>query len=188
VNASDLMAFEEEVSAAMNAGKIHTPTHLCGGNEAQLIKIFKNVQRDDWVFATYRNHYHALLHGVPQEVVMRQIIQGRSMTPCYPGYRFFTSALVGGCLPIAVGVAAAIKRRHEKNKVWCFVGDMAATTGAFHEAMSYADGHDLPITFVVEDNGLSCDTPTKEVWGRGLSSRLMRYEYVRLRPHLGVAH
>lgn len=188
MNAADLIAFEDEVAAHMAAGRIHTPTHLCGGNEEALIAIFEHVKPEDYVFASYRNHYHALLHGVPRERVMQEILQGRSMTPVHPGHRFFSSAIVAGTLPIAVGVAAAIKRARRWNKVWCFVGDMAATTGAFHEAVQYADGHDLPITFVIEDNGLSCDTPTKEVWGHGLSSRLMRYEYTRERPHLGAKH
>ena len=107
MNAADLIAFEDEVARKIAAKEIYTPTHLCGGNEEDLIEIFKRIDlKEDWVFATYRNHYHALLFGVPEEVVMRQIIHGRSMTPCYPGFKCFTSAMVGGTLPIAVGVAA----------------------------------------------------------------------------------
>lgn len=187
------MAFEAEVVAAIAAGKIHTPTHLCGGNEEQLLGIFREVDPEDWVFCSYRNHYHALLYGVPPAEVMAQILAGRSMTPHYPGRKFFTSALVGGCLPIAVGVAAALKRKDSFRKVWCFLGDMAATTGAFHEARKYADGHSLPITFIVEDNGLSCDTPTAETWGPQAwsgqySSIVRRYSYRRSHPHRGARH
>jgi len=181
----DLIAFEAEVAAKIANGEIRTPTHLCGGNEEQLIKIFEKIGPDDWVFATYRNHYHALLKGIPPEAVMRQIVHGRSMTPCHPGHRFFTSAIVGGCLPIAVGVAAAIQRHHTPEHVWCFVGDMAATTGAFTEATRYAGGHKLPITFVIEDNGLACDTPTREVWGSG-DPDVLHYSYKRQQPHLGA--
>lgn len=186
VTEQSLAAFEDEVAAEMAAGRVHTPTHLCGGNEAQLIEVFKNIKPEDWVFATYRNHYHALLHGVPSAQVMQQILAGRSMTPNYPGYRFFTSAIVGGCLPIAVGTAAALKRSGSEQHVWCFVGDMAAETGAFYEAQRYAGNHALPITFVVEDNGLACDTPTREVVPSfRASARVIHYSYVRKHPHMG---
>jgi TPP-dependent pyruvate/acetoin dehydrogenase alpha subunit len=102
-------------------------------------------------------------------------------------YRFFTSAIVGGCLPIALGVALAIKRRNEKRHVWVLVGDMAAEMGSFHECTKYAARNGLPITFVVEDNGLSTDAPTQEVWGTEKGKpRVMRYKYKRGFPHTGV--
>lgn len=186
MQAADLISFEDEVGALMAAGKIHTPTHLSGGNEEQLIKIFEHVGREDWVFSTYRNHYHALLFGVPRDEVMAQILAGRSMTPHYPGRKFFTSAIVGGTLSIAVGVALALHRIGKPERVWCFVGDMAAATGDFYEASRYAAGHQLPITFIVEDNELSCDTPTSKVWGLNLPASIYHYVYKRNRPHLGA--
>jgi len=184
MTAQELMAFEYEISKLIKQGKINTPTHLCGGNEEQLIEIFRKIKKEDWVFCSYRNHYHALLKNVPREMVLNQILHGRSMTPCYPGYRFFTSAIVGACLPVAVGVAYSIKKSHSTEHVWCFTGDMGATTGVFSEATRFAGGHRLPITFVVEDNGFACDTPTAETWGHG-SPDIKRYRYQRLRPHLG---
>lgn len=187
LTSSDLIAFEDEVKAAFEAGKIRGPVHLAGGNEEQLIEIFSEVKPTDWVFATYRNHYHALLHGVPRDRVMAEILAGRSMNLTFTDYNFVTSAIVGGILPIAVGVAAALKRREPYRHVWCFVGDMAASIGAFHEAFSYAKHHDLPITFVIEDNGLSCDSPTDECWGTEPSSdKKLRYFYERKHPHVGT--
>lgn len=181
----ELIAFEEEVAAAFSAGKINAPVHLSGGNEDQLIDIFREVSRDDWVFSTWRSHYHALLHGVPRESLMREIMAGRSMNLMFPEHRFFTSAIVGGICPIAVGVAAAIKRKGEKRRVWCFVGDMAALGGAYYEAHAYAMGHDLPIYFVVENNGLSTNTPTWEVWGEEYRREAKQkwYTYRRAREH-----
>jgi TPP-dependent pyruvate/acetoin dehydrogenase alpha subunit len=190
LTAADLIAFEDEVAAAFAEGKIRGPVHLCGGNEAQIIDIFKDIRREDWVFSTYRNHYHALLHGVPREHVMAEVMGGRNMNLTSAEHRFFTSAIVGGTLPIAVGVAAALKRNGSERHVWCFVGDMCATTGAFHEATEYAFRQQLPITFVEEDNGYSADSPTVECWGlralwpkRGVH---MRYTYERTRPHAGI--
>lgn len=189
MTADDLRAFEQEVAEAFDAGKIRGPVHLSGGNEDYLIEIFKDIARDDYVFSTWRNHYHALLHGIPRERVMDRILAGKSMNLMFPEHRFFTSAIVGGCLPIAVGVAAALKRKREPVKVWCFLGDMAETTGIFHEAHRYACGQDLPITFVVEDNGLSTNTPTKECWGKHWMGKprtlkTIRYEYKRTWPHV----
>ena len=60
-----LIAFEEDIKAEFLAAKIHAPVHLAGGNEEQLIRIFKEVNEEDWLFLTYRNHYHCLLKGMP---------------------------------------------------------------------------------------------------------------------------
>jgi len=183
---NELIAFETEVKLLFEAAKIRGPVHLSGGNEEQLISIFKEIERQDWIFSAYRSHYHALLHGIPADLIMQQIMASHSMNLAFPDYRFFTSAIVGGPLPIAVGVAAGIKRSGSKQLVWCFTGDMAARSGAFHEAHQYAQGHDLPIRFVVEDNGLSCDSPTDKCWGEWGPAKSTRYQYVRVYPHVGV--
>jgi pyruvate dehydrogenase E1 component alpha subunit len=181
------------VADAFEAGKIRAPIHLSGGNEDQLIDIFREIKREDWVFSTWRNHYHALLHGVPRELVMSEIMAGRSMMLHFPEYRFFTSAIVGGILPIACGVAAAIAKDHPPftniRRCHCFVGDMTASLGAFRDAQRYAVGHRLPIRFIVEDNGLSTNTPTRIVWGTEAryapDSHMASYKYQRTYPHVG---
>ena len=61
MNKKDLIAFEKKVQEAYEAGEIRAPVHLSGNNEEQLIKIFKKIKKNDWVFSTWRNHYHALL-------------------------------------------------------------------------------------------------------------------------------
>jgi TPP-dependent pyruvate/acetoin dehydrogenase alpha subunit len=183
MTAADLIAFEREVADAFEAGKIRAPVHLAGGNEDQLIEIFREIKREDWVFSTWRSHYHALLHGVPRELVMGEILAGRSMMLHFPEYRFFTSAIVGGILPIACGVAAA------GGKVWAFIGDMCSSSGAFGDAERFALGHRLNVNFVIEDNGLSTNTPTLEAWipqsGGAGRSTTRRYRYMRRYPHVG---
>ena len=190
-----LVAFEEDIKAEFLAAKIHAPVHLAGGNEEQLVQIFKEVKEEDWLFLTYRNHYHCLLKGMPAERLKRYIMEGRSMYLCDREYRIVSSAIVGGCLPIAVGFAMGLALDHAPGHVWAFCGDMAAETGAFHEATKYAGLHKLPITFVVEDNGLSTNTPTREVWGGGLSPSIVAreygavvkyYRYERTVPHVGA--
>ena len=182
----DLISFETEVAEHFRAAEIRSPVHFSGGNEAQLLEIFKGIQREDFVLSTWRSHYHALLHGVPRERLMTDILAGMSMNMNYPEYRFLTSAIVGGTLPIACGLAAG------GHRVWCFVGDMCASLGAFYDAVHYASGHRLPVTFIVEDNGLSTNTPTQETWGEPCKSAtwskqiIKRYAYTRTYPHVGL--
>jgi pyruvate dehydrogenase E1 component alpha subunit len=175
----ELKAFETEVANRFEAREIRAPIHLSGGNENELIDIFRAVPRDAWIFSTWRSHLHALLHGVPPDLLMADIISGKSMFLHYPKYRFFTSAIVGGILPIACGVAMA------GEPVWCFVGDMTASIGAFRDAEKFANGYNLPINFVIEDNGLATNSPTAITWGLGNKSRITRYTYQRTWPHVG---
>jgi len=189
LSAKDLLKFEEEVEQEFCDGKIKAPVHLSNGNEEQVIEVFKNVKEDDWVFSTWRSHFHALLHGVDPEFLKTKIRKGRSITLTSKDPKLVTSAIVGGVLPIAVGAAMGIKRKNGNNRVWIFVGDMTYELGIFHECFKYSTGHDLPITFVVEDNGLSTNTPTKETWGfeDGKNVHLIKYDYERGKyPHVGV--
>lgn len=160
-----LRMFEQLISYDFNAGKIRAPVHLAGGCEEQLIRIFEQVQPEDWVLTQWRSHYHCLLKGVPASQLREDILAGRSITLCYAEHRILSSAIVGGILPIGVGVAAAIKRAGGSEKVWCFVGDMTAMTGMYWECTRYAYGHGLPMRFVTEDNGKSVCTDTRETWG-----------------------
>lgn len=183
----DLIRFEKEVADRFERGEIHGPIHLSGGNEDQLIEIFQEIKPTDWVFSTWRSHYHALLHNIPEEKVMAEIMTGRSMNLIFPEYNFFTSAIVGGILPIAVGVAYALKQQGKPDKVWCFIGDMTATTGIFHETHWYARCQNLLIEFVIEDNDFSTNSPTMEVWGKDVNKpKIYKYDYNRTYPHCGI--
>ena len=71
-----LIDFETEVKERYEAGEIKAPVHLASNNEEQLIEIFKDVGKDDWVFCSWRNHYHALLHGIPRDTLMDMIVRG----------------------------------------------------------------------------------------------------------------
>jgi len=178
VTKAELIAFEEEVARRFEAKEIRGPIHLCGGNEDQLIEIFSVIPKDAWVLSTWRSSYHALLHGVPKEKVMAEILAGRSMMLHFPEHHFMSSAIVGGMLPIACGLAAGGER------VYCFVGDMCASTGAFFDAVKYASCNSLPLNFIVEDNDLSTNTPTRKAWGpRHNFEGPRRYEYKRTGPH-----
>lgn len=193
----ELIAFEQRVVDAFEAGLIHAPVHLSGGNEEELIRIFAQVRSRDWVFSTWRSHYHALLKGIPEGWLWKEVLAGRSMYIENAEHKFLSSSIVGGILPIALGVALGAKRKGLDERVWCFVGDMTAETGICYEVGKYAWAFDLPLCIVVEDNGLSTNTPTRQVWGEqgvwspqwgvpkgGCPAAI--YEYERQWPHVGT--
>jgi len=184
---TSLIAFEKKIERLFLNKKIKFPVHFSGeGNEDFLIDLFKKIQKNDYVFATHRNHYHALLKGISEEELEEQIINNGSMHIYNKEFNFFTSAIVGGCLPIALGVSIAFRRKDSKNRVWVFVGDMGSEMGVFHECSKYAARHELPITFIIEDNGLSIDTPTQKIWGESSNPpNIIKYEYNREWPHVG---
>ena len=162
----ELRAFERDIGDTFNSGEIRAPIHLYDGNEEQMLEVFKRIDiKNDWVCATWRNHYQCLLKGVPPELLKNKILAGKSMVMTIPKYKIVCSSIVGGIPSIATGIAGAIKALGGTNRVWCWVGDMSSLTGAWSEAYRYAVAQDLPITFIVEDNELSVLTPTKEVWG-----------------------
>ena len=187
MNELDLLAFEEDIAQEFAAGNIRSPIHLGGGNEKQLIEIFETIRPQDWVLAGWRSHYHCLLKGVPPAKLKAAILAGHSVSLCFPEHRILCSGIVGGIAPIAVGMAWAIKQRRENTRVHCFIGDMTAESGIVHEAVKYAAGHDLPIMWIVEDNGLSVCTSTKESWGVPAGfPEITRYHYTLSRPHAGT--
>lgn len=214
MNKKDLILFEKEVIKEFKKGKTYGPVHLSGGNEEQLIKIFKKIKDIDWVFSTHRSHYHALLKSKDKKWLMDEIITNANSSHINSEkHKIFTSAIVGGIIPIALGTAMGIKINwnnniryvdlsYQDNKkkilgkcmsmphVWCFVGDMAAEMGCFNEAIKYANGFKLPITFIIEDNNIGCNTPTRIVWGlerlKNTSKKIIHYKYKRIYPHYGI--
>lgn len=186
-----LIDFETRVKEEYEKATITGPVHLSKGNEEPLIKIFEHVDPNDWVFSTWRNHYHALLHGVPEEHLWRLVTSGKSMSVYCDEPKLYCSSIVAGVLPIALGAAMGIKRSGEERKVWVFSGDMTAETGVFHEVYKFARRQDLPMEFVVEDNNMSTNTPTDETWGGKKSQHpedIFYYSYERGYPHHGTGN
>ncbi len=188
MNKKELIEFEKRIKRIYEKGKIKAPIHLSGNNEDQLIKIFKKIDKSDWVFSSWRNHYHALLKGISPEWLEKEIIKGRSMGINNLKKKFYCSAIVGGIIPIAMGVAQSIKLKKQKNKVWVFIGDMTFETGIFHECYKYSKNFNLPIKFVIEDNNLSTNTPTNLAWKKKSKKPkdVIYYKYKRKFPHHGT--
>ena len=101
---------------------------------------------------------------------------------------FFTSSIVGGILPIALGVAFANKLKKNNSVVWVFIGDMTFETGVFHECYKFGKNMNLKIKFIVEDNAMSTNTDTKKAWGgkQKIPKDIIYYKYKRKYPHHGI--
>jgi hypothetical protein len=184
----ELIAFEDHIGDLYLDNKLPFLFHLSGGNEDKLIEIFENINEDDYVISNHRNHYHALLHGVPPEDVEDRILNGRSMFIYDRQRNFFLSAIIGGTPAIAAGIAWALKRKGSSQKVWCFVGDGTEDNGHLAEAIRYVDGWDLPCTFVIESNDRSCEASNSDRWGKTAhpewnSPSVIRYTYNCTYPH-----
>jgi len=189
----DLINFENDVADAFNQGRIRAPIHLYSNNEKFLIKFFKKIRKNDWVFCSWRSHYQCLLKGVPPRIVEKEILNGKSISLCFPEYNIYSSAIVGGVIPIATGVALSNKLKKNKSKVFCFVGEMTAETGIMHECLKFSINKKLPIHFIVEDNGKSVCTDTRKVWSKkrltfdGIKNKFVSYYKYKLKyPHAGA--
>jgi len=184
----ELIAFEDQIGQLYLENKLPFLFHLSGGNENELIEIFEDIKAGDYVISNHRSHYHALLHGIPPEVVEDRILNGRSMFIYDRSRNFFCSAIIGGTPAIAAGIAWALKRKGSTNRVWCFVGDGTEDNGHLYEAVRYVDGWDLPCTFVIENNDRSVEVSNQDRWGSAgdyvwTSPNVVKYKYEITYPH-----
>jgi len=193
MNKERLIKFEEEIAKLFNSGKIKAPVHLYHGNEDKIINVFKKIKSKDWVFCSWRSHYQCLLKGVPEKLIRDEILSGKSISLCFSKYNIYSSALVGGSIPIAVGLAVSLKRNNSSARVYCFMGDMTSETGIAHECIKYSRNFRLPIHFIIEDNEKSVCTKTRKAWNQqqltyeGTSDEYITYYHYKLKyPHAGA--
>lgn len=188
-----LIAFETRMKELFEAGELPFLLHFCGGNEDQLIEIFSAIDPGDWIFSSHRSHYHYLLAGGSPERLEQMIRDGDSMFIFDKELNFLTSSVLAGTCCIAAGVAWSLKKARDLRKphVWCFLGDGGEDEGHFYEAVAMVHGHDLPCTFIVENNDRSVDTNIEQRRGNGMHQGLLhvdcvkRYYYVPTYPHGG---
>ncbi|HQU77943.1 MAG TPA: pyruvate dehydrogenase (acetyl-transferring) E1 component subunit alpha [Azonexus sp.] len=153
---------EEKCAELYGAGKIRGFLHLYIGEEACAVGALHALTAEDNIVATYREHGHALVRGVSMNAIMAEMFgkaagcsrgRGGSMHLFDSATRFYGgNAIVGGGLPLAVGLALADKMQGIPMVTACFFGDGAVAEGAFHEAMNLAALWKLPVLFCCENN------------------------------------
>ena len=154
--------FEEKCAEMYSAGRIRGFLHLYIGEEAVAVGAMQALTEDDAIVATYREHGHALARGIPADCLMAEMYgkqpgcsrgRGGSMHVFDAGTHFYGgNAIVGGGLPIAVGLALADKMQKRPRVTACFFGDGAVAEGAFHESLNLAALWKLPVLFLCENN------------------------------------
>ncbi|HJW02400.1 MAG TPA: pyruvate dehydrogenase (acetyl-transferring) E1 component subunit alpha [Azospira sp.] len=153
---------EEKCAELYGSGQIRGFLHLYIGEEACAVGALHALEAEDNIVATYREHGHALVRGVPMQAIMAEMFgkaagcsrgRGGSMHLFDAATRFYGgNAIVAGGLPLAVGLALADKMQGIARVTACFFGDGAVAEGAFHEAMNLAALWQLPVLFCCENN------------------------------------
>jgi len=154
--------FEEECSAQYMQGFIRGFLHLYIGEEGVAVGAISGLAEDDYVVSHYRDHGHALARKLEPKSIMAELMgkstgvsggRGGSMHLFDVSKGFMGGyAIVGGQLPIAVGIGTAIEYQNNGRVVMCFFGDGAVNEGSFHEALNLASLWKLPIIFILENN------------------------------------
>ena len=155
------------------SGLVKGTTHLAAGQEAVAVGTSAALRSDDYVFATYRGHHHAMARGATAEECLAELMskatglcraKGGSMHLTKADHGMLGSyAIVGSHLPMAVGAAWSAKLRRSGQVAVAFFGDGATNIGAFHEALNLAAIWTLPVLFVCENNLYMEYTPIGEV-------------------------
>ena len=175
--------FEEKVAEAYALGKIGGFCHLYIGQEAVGTGVISMLRDDDYVITTYRDHGQAIARGVSPRSVMAELFgrvdgcskgKGGSMHIFDRNVNFMGGhGIVGGHVPIATGIAFAIKYRGGNQAIVCFMGEAAVNNGAFHEALNMAGLWKLPVIYIIENNKYGMGTAVerassiKDMYKRG---------------------
>ena len=154
--------FEERCAELYTEEKIRGFLHLYIGEEAIAVGVMQCLTPDDAVVATYREHGHALARGIPMTTLMAEMYgkqegcsrgRGGSMHVFDAASRFYGgNAIVGGLLPLGVGLALADRMQGRDRVTACFFGEGAAAEGEFHESLNLAALWQLPVLFICENN------------------------------------
>jgi pyruvate dehydrogenase E1 component subunit alpha len=163
--------FEEKCAELYSAGKIRGFLHLYIGEEAVAVGAMQALGAEDAIVSTYREHGHALIRGVAARSIMAEMYgkqegcsrgRGGSMHLFDAATRFYGgNAIVGGGLPLAVGLALGDKMRGRSRVTACFFGEGAVAEGEFHECMNLAALWKLPVLFCCENNLYAMGTALK---------------------------
>jgi pyruvate dehydrogenase E1 component alpha subunit len=157
-----IRCFEDRCAELYSAGKIRGFLHLYNGEEAVAVGVMQTVQPADAIAGTYREHGHAIARGISMRSLMAELLgkqagccrgRGGSMHIFDAAARFYGgNAIVGGSLPLALGLGLAERLQERDAIAVCFFGEGAIAEGEFHESMNLASLWNLPVLFVCENN------------------------------------
>jgi acetoin:2,6-dichlorophenolindophenol oxidoreductase subunit alpha len=188
-----IRAFEEKVSELFGKGQVHGLLHLAIGQEAVAVGACAALRPDDMVVSGHRPHGHAVAKGADIRALFAELAgrqtgccrgKGGSMHIAAPETGFITATgVVGGNIPLALGVAFACRERGKQEVAAVFFGDGAGQSGAFHESLNIASLWKLPLLFICENNGYAEFTPLS---AHTLVSQLARHAATYGMPNVTV--
>lgn len=161
--------FEETLLDLFSQNKLTGTTHTYMGQEATAVALMNNLHEEDFIFSNHRCHGHFIAYSDNIEILLAEIMgkkegicQGRggSQHLCYK--RFFSNGVQGGIVPNATGIAYATKLRQEEGIAAVFIGDGTLGQGVVYESFNMASLYEIPILYIIEDNGYAMTTKTKE--------------------------
>lgn len=177
-----LMAFETDLQERMK--EFQCSVHLCLGQEEVPVALAESIRAEDWLFSTHRSHGHYLAKGGDPARLIAEIegspegINGGysgSQSFCDPALNFHSTAIVGGLISAATGVALALRQDNSDAVSVCCIGDAATEQGVFWESLNLASLYRLPILYVCENNGLSVHAPISARQATGLEARVRSF-------------
>jgi pyruvate dehydrogenase E1 component alpha subunit len=177
--------FEERCLRSYQQGKIGGFLHLYIGQEAVAVGCCSVMQENDQVITAYRDHGHAIAVGMPLNPLMAELYgkvtgcskgKGGSMHFFDPSRRYWGGhGIVGGQVPLGAGLAFGLKYKGIKGAALTFLGDGAVNQGAVHEAYNLAALWELPVVFIIENNGYSMGTSQARSSAGDLAKRAEGY-------------
>ncbi len=167
-----IRAFEEQAEKSYMAGKIHGTMHLSIGQEASAVGSVNALNPNDYILSTHRGHGHCIAKGADLNLMMAEFYgkangycrgRGGSMHIAdVASGNLGANGVVGGGIPMAVGVGIGLKMRKESKILLSFFGDGAASTGAFHESMELSVIFKVPVVYVCENNQYAMSFPARK--------------------------
>lgn len=161
--------FEEKIIELYPEQEIKTPVHLCIGQEAIAAGVCENLNKDDYIFSTHRNHGHYIAKGIDLKLLLAELYgkatgyskgKGGSMHPVAPECGILgTSAIVGAGIALATGTALSSKLKKDRRVSVAFFGDGGVDEGTFHESLNFASLKKLPVIFICENNFYATNSP-----------------------------
>jgi pyruvate dehydrogenase E1 component alpha subunit len=167
-----IRAFEEQAEKSYMAGKVHGTMHLSIGQEASAVGSISTLEPTDYIIGHHRGHGLCIAKGADLNLMMSEFYgkengycrgRGGSMHIAdVSGGNLGANGVVGGGIPMAVGVGIGLKMQKENRVLLAFFGDGAASTGAFHESMILAVLFQVPVVFIIENNQYAMSFPADD--------------------------
>ncbi len=182
---AEMRYFDEACLEGVPTMEIHGELHTGIGQEAISAGFLGNINDEDAIVSTHRNHFHALIKGVDPYLLMSEIFEketglcngfGGHMHPFSLKHNFSATGIVGQSLPVALGYAYGYKIRNQNNVAVGITGDGGSNQGTFHETLNIAGAWKLPLLVLIENNGLGISVPIAEVLStKTISERSIAY-------------